>query len=139
MAQVEVNINAAGLSRALDSAEINRMLRNIARRVETRAKQKCPVRSGNLRNSIRVSQETTPAGRVFTISANAVNDRGVAYAKFVTQGTKSQGRNYIYPKTAPVLYFRSRGRTWALKRVHGQKKQPFLEEALREVIGRVGL
>jgi len=58
------------------------------------AKNRCPVKTGKLRDSIKA--EDVADGAVYDFSANATNEKGVAYGKFVEFDPKI-ARPFLYP------------------------------------------
>jgi len=57
------------------------------------------------------------------------------HARWVHEGTGLYGplKRLIYPRTAPFMVFHSLGQWWKLPSVKGQKPNPYLEEAFRDV------
>lgn len=68
-------------------------LRIGANAVATDAKSLCPVKTGKLKESIKLSE--TKNGEVYIVSANAKNKAGLNYAKFVEFGLYAQP--FMYP------------------------------------------
>jgi hypothetical protein len=102
-------------------------------RVLNLARVRCPVRTGNLRNSHQMRVEVNSArnhvvGHVFT---------HVKYARPVHQGRKART---IRPKTKKALRFYWRGKWWVRAVVHQGpvRGQPWLRKALREVAASEG-
>ena len=58
------------------------------------AKNRCPVRTGKLRDSIKA--ESLDDGAAYEISADAKNDDGVAYGQFVEFSPKIN-KPFLYP------------------------------------------
>ena len=57
------------------------------------AKSRCPVRTGALKNSIKA--ESLEYGAAYEISADAKNQRGIAYGQFVE--FSPNGHPFLYP------------------------------------------
>ena len=72
----------------------------------------------------------SPFGNVVARTSLTIADEP-EYAKWVHTGTGIYGpyKTPIVPRTAPLLVFKYKGRSWGLKSVKGQKAQPFLREA----------
>lgn len=134
MQEVDVNLQTTGLHRLYTDTDgpVQQYLRNMARRIETIAKAKAPVgETGALKASIKVRQETGPNGTVFFVGSS------LPYAGFVHRGTpRNAPGTYIYAKDAPVMAFNWKGQRVAFLKVHGHKPNPFLLEALEEVVGK---
>lgn len=141
MVGVEINLSSTGLDQLLSSSygPVSNHLRNLAGRVETAAKRRCPVyrgaprrdgvASGALRDSIKVTQSKAPNGGLeFWVGSN------LKYAKYVHDGT----RDVITPRTSKYMVFvyPSTGVLTYATQVRGINANPFLRDALREVIGR---
>ncbi len=139
--RVDVTLSSTGLDQLLTSpyGPVTNHLRNIARRVQTTAKRHCPVyrgaprrdgvQSGALRESINITQSKHPGGGFeFSVGSN------LKYAYYVHEGTTgsikpkhSRYMVFIYPNTGIMTYAKS---------VKGIKSNPFLRNALHEVVGR---
>ncbi|HEU4911402.1 MAG TPA: hypothetical protein VFV76_05860, partial [Actinomycetes bacterium] len=106
------------------------------KRVERIAKQLCPVRSGNLRDSIEGEYTKVPNGVVMYVRAgglSTITQNGRSYAVYVHEGT--EGLITAHPpkpymvlrpgisKKTGVAYGRLRK-----KAVAGQDAQPFLSQ-----------
>jgi hypothetical protein len=109
-----------------------RFIRSSLRKVRTRAVLRCPVRTGNLRNSIR--EELVVHGD--HIDGTVGTD--VAYARWVHDGT---GPYTIRPRRpGGVLRFEAGGEVVFATHVRhpGIRAQPFLRQALDEVAEPLG-
>jgi len=108
-----------------------RYIRSTLRRVRTRAVLRCPVRTGNLRNSLR--EELLVRGDLIEGAVGT----DVVYALAVHDGTRP---HTVRPRRARVLRFVAGGEVVFAARVHhpGTRPRPFLREALREVAGPAG-
>jgi len=116
--------------------EINRFARKITRETEFRAIQYCPTRSRALQRSIRSTVGWNALGVFGVVRA------GAGHARYVHEGTYGP----IVPRVAPYLRFEGWGpwaagnsgplgnRAWRLKWVKGQRAQPFLTRAMRDVL-----
>ncbi|AXQ60642.1 tail completion or Neck1 protein [Gordonia phage MelBins] len=115
----------------------------VGRRVQNAARRRAPVDSGALRNSIEYVVDVGPNSTRVTIGS------ALPYARYLHEGTGIYGPQGtpIVPVTREVLKFqvkgssgRRRGRDapWVFaKSVKGVKPNPFLVDALVEVMGRV--
>lgn len=123
-----VRLDRGQLSRVIQG-EARRVLRQRAPQVLNRARILAPVDTGRLRSSGRVEYSGFFG---FRPKATIVFD--VEYAPMVNDGTQP---HIIRPKKAQVLRFQVGGRIVYAKVVHhpGTKANPFLDRALREVIG----
>lgn len=128
----------------LDHAELNRLVRSpdgpagrmllrVGHRVEAAAKRRAPVNSGRLRDSITTRMVGVAPLRVEVGS-------WLGYAIHVHRGTGIYGPSgqRIRPRRASVLVFSPKGsaRVVFARSVRGSRAQPFMTEALREVLGR---
>lgn len=68
--------------------------RNGAKVIADDAKNLCPVKTGKLKNSIKLTE--TQNGEIFIVSANAKNKNGLNYAKFVEFDPRI-ARPFLYP------------------------------------------
>lgn len=97
-------------------------------RVQTRAKQLCPVDTGRLRASITVATGLEGGELVIRVGTN------VKYARFIHNGTGIYGpaRKRITPKSGQVLVFTPRGATKPVfaRSVRGVKRHEFLKDAI---------
>ena len=121
--------NDAGLRLLLESPEgaTGRELARKARRVETRAKQLCPVDTGRLRSSI-FSGVSRWDGRLVGVCGT-----NVKYAPYVELGTGIYGprRSPIVPRSARLLRWTDKGGDVHFARsVRGMRARPFLRPAL---------
>lgn len=113
-------------------APVVKLVNQLGRRVTNSAKQRTPVNTGNLRNSIRQEPVKVEGARVsFSVVADA------DYASFVHDGTRP---HVITPKSAKVLAFRAGGTMVFASRVNhpGTKARPFLRNALEAEAPRLG-
>jgi hypothetical protein len=113
------------------------------KRVERIARQLCPVRSGNLRDSIEGEYTKVPGGVVMYVRAgglSTITQNGRSYAEYVHNGTLDKlivphaPNPYMilkpgYSSKTGISYGRRR-RRW----VYGQDPQPFLSQALYVVM-----
>lgn len=102
-------------------------------RVLNLARVKCPVRTGNLRNSHQMKVTVQEArkqvtGHVFT---------HVKYARPVHNGRRART---IVPRTKKALAFTWKGRYWVLAKVNQKpvRGNPWMRSALREVAASEG-
>lgn len=137
-----VELHHSNIDRAKETAAL-KWGHKVGRMVTNSAKQKCPVDEGLLRNTIDYTVDTGRERATVTVGTP------VHYAKYVHDGTGIHGPHGtpIVPVTAKALKFRYSGpggskttpkekRGWVFaKSVKGQKPQPFLTDALREVMG----
>lgn len=109
-----------------------RLVNQLARRVTNSAKQRTPVNTGNLRNSIH-QEPVRVTGSVVSFSVVADAD----YASYVHDGTRP---HVIYPKNAKVLAFSAGGTMVFASKVNhpGTKARPFLRNALEAEAPRLG-
>lgn len=125
--QIDQN-KVAGLARPGGMVDV--YTKGKAGAVKTAARQIVPVKTGRLRNSIRVQQSHELSGR-FVSGYEVTAD--TPYATFVHEGTRPhviQGN--------PLLVFQIGSTTVFTRRVHhpGTRGQPFLLRATQAVIGR---
>lgn len=101
MPDVEVEINAEGWTNMI--IELNRVVLRAGVRVENKAKQRCPVDTGNLRSSIRSKAESVKAeGGTNTVEVTVGSS--VEYAPYVELGTSRMGpRPYLRSSIAEVI------------------------------------
>ncbi|NMO00831.1 HK97 gp10 family phage protein [Gordonia sp. TBRC 11910] len=139
-----VNINRAAMHRDLQQAGL-RWGNRIGRRIVNEAKEECPVDEGALRSSL--SHVVIQSGTKTTTIVGSEEE----YAKYVNDGTGIHGPHQtpIVPVSAKALKFRAsmKGaqkrpskdkRPWVFaKSVAGQKANPFLARALRNVLGDI--
>lgn len=71
-------------------------------RIVQDAKSRCPVRTGNLRDSIRAVDVAD--GAAYEISANAKNEQGISYGQFVEFSPKIN-RPFLYPAIEANINF----------------------------------
>jgi phage gpG-like protein len=129
----DVRIDDVALRRLLThpGGQVLRDMWKKGKRVESKAKRKCPVDHGRLRSSLHtefVLRGWAPFVRVGT---------NVRYAAWVHNGTGIYGPSGkpIVPKRAKVLVFTPRGSSTIVfaKFVKGMKARPFLKDALDAV------
>lgn len=131
---MRVDVDQAGLRELLNSPQspVVREMASLTRRVQNRARQKVGVDSGRLRGSI--------TGVVNTVGSEVVGTVGssVQYATYHHEGTGIYGprRRPIRAKNGGVLVFKPQGAQTVIFRpeVKGSRGNPFLAEALREVL-----
>lgn len=102
-----------------------RFLRDVTREVRNRAVLRCPVDTGNLRNSIYERVE------VSRIRILALVGSDVDYAAYVHEGTRA---HWIRARAGHVLRFKIGNEVvfTRLVRHPGTKAQPFLRQAVEE-------
>lgn len=98
--------------------------------VESLAKQKCPVDMGDLRASITHDVETNVKDIVGIVGVNK------ATAPYVHNGTGIYAKDGNGRKT-PWGYMVHKGKYKGYHWTHGQRPQPFLEDAKLESRGKV--
>lgn len=127
MARVRLDRNQ--LTRVIQG-ESRRVLRQRAPQVLNRARVLAPVDTGRLRSSGSIQYSG-----FFTFRPKATIVFNVEYAQMVNDGTRP---HVIRPKNKQVLKFQMGGRTVYAKYVNhpGTKAKPFLDRAVREVMGR---
>lgn len=144
-----VEVNRAGLQRAL-AASGGAWGNRVGRQVQNAAKRRAPVDEGRLRSSIGYNVSILPTQVRVRIGSS------LAYARYVHEGTGIYGprRRPIVPVTAKALKFEP-GRSMGPRRrgasagargrrggpvfaasVKGSPPNPFLADALEEVMGR---
>ncbi len=121
-------IDRANLFRRLFGADgiAFRKMEDLGRRIETNAKNRAPVRTGNLRRSI--GHTVTVEGKKLKLNVFAT----AKYASFMHDGTRP---HLITPKNkGGVLVFQAKGRTvFAAYAKHpGTAARPFLREAVED-------
>lgn len=123
-----VRLDRGQLGRVI-KGESRKALRLRAPQVLNRAKILAPVDTGRLRASGKVSYSG-----LFSFRPKATIVFDVDYAQMVNDGTRP---HVIRPKNAKVLRFVVGGRVVYAKVVHhpGTRANPFLDRALREVVG----
>lgn len=126
-----VRLDRGQLGRVIQG-ESRKALRRRAPQVLNRAKILAPVDTGRLRASGKIQYSG-----LFTFRPKATVIFDVSYAAMVNDGTRP---HIIRPKTKQVLKFTVGGRTVYAKVVHhpGTRANPFLDRALREVVGPAG-
>jgi hypothetical protein len=124
-------IDQAALGRILvgPSGAVAADLLRRAIRVESRAKQLCPVDTGRLRSSI--THELVKSGGGVMLARIGTN---VSYARDVHEGTRP---HVIRPRSARVLRFPAGGRIVYTAYVNhpGTRGRPFLRDALPAAAG----
>lgn len=115
----------------------------VGRRVQNAARRRAPVDEGTLRNSIEYVVTVGPNSTHVTIGSP------LPYARYIHEGTGIYGPQGtpIVPVTREVLKFqvkgsggkrRGRSAPWVFaKSVKGVRPNPFMVDALIEVMGRV--
>lgn len=123
-----VRLDRGQLGRVI-KGESRKALRLRAPQVLNRAKILAPVDTGRLRASGKISYSG-----LFSFRPKATIVFDVDYAQMVNDGTRP---HVIRPKNASVLRFVVGGRVVYAKVVHhpGTRANPFLDRALREVVG----
>lgn len=126
----EVYVSEAAVKRLMASplGPAAKLLSRRAIRVETRAKELCPVDTGRLRSSITWALGRDAHGLYADIGTN------VFYAPFIEFGTGIYGPRHtpIVPRSAPYLAWRGKDGQWhRATSVKGRPKTPFLRPALR--------
>lgn len=126
-----VRLDRGQLGRVI-KGESRKALRLRAPQVLNRAKILAPVDTGRLRASGKISYSG-----LFSFRPKATIVFDVDYAQMVNDGTRPHA---IRPKNASVLRFVVGGRVVYAKVVHhpGTRANPFLDRALREVVGGRG-
>lgn len=126
-----VRLDRGQLSRVI-KGEARRVLRLRATQTLNRAKVLAPVDTGRLRASGKIQYSSTFG---FRPKATIIFDTD--YAAFVNDGTAP---HVIRPRNARVLRFVVGGKVVYAKVVHhpGTRANPFLDRALREVVGGHG-
>lgn len=122
----------------LDEAAIADLIADVVGEVTTEvanaARRRCPVDNGALRASIR----TQVSHRGGEVVGEVYSD--LEYAAYVHQGTGIYGPSHrpIRPVRARVLSWEQAGvgRVFA-REVRGSRAQPFLADALAEVVGHI--
>lgn len=112
--------------------ESRQTLRRRAPQVLRRARILAPVDTGRLRSSGEIVYSS-----FFGFRPKATIVFRVEYAEYVNNGTRP---HVIRPRNAQALRFRIGGRVVYAKVVNhpGTKARPFLDRAVREVMGRAG-
>lgn len=135
-----VGVNRSGIDAAMRAAG-QQWGDRVGRRVVTAAKERCPVDEGRLKTSIEYTTKVTNERVTVTVGSP------LPYAVYVHEGTGVHGPKGvpIVPKTRQFMKFRYDGkaavgttpvekRGWVFaKSVQGQKPNPFLVNALRDV------
>jgi hypothetical protein len=126
---VTVKIDQAALSRFLTAPghDVNQWVTLKLNQVRNRAVVLCPVRTGRLRSSIQITEPAHPVGAYDVAGEVGTN---VEYAWWV-----HEGRGPVRPITARVLHWVSPSGEDVFRPYAGPAKgQPFLDQALREVM-----
>lgn len=96
--------------------------------------------TGRLRESVRSETKGYPVTRTVVVRVLA-GGAEAPYARYVIEGTAEDGLGYIYPTTS--RYFRTfeyHGRLhYRRTHVRGQRANPFLQEATRDVLALRGM
>lgn len=137
-----VRINSGNIAR--DKARIGQQWgHRIGGRVQNAARKRTPVDTGALRTSIEYTVDVRPNSTHVTIGSP------LEYARYIHEGTGIYGPKGapIVPVTRQVLKFQVKGSTgkrrgkdakWVYaKSVKGVKPNPFLVDALVDVMGQV--
>jgi hypothetical protein len=102
-------------------------------RAITFAKSFVPVRTGQLRDDIKMKVTMTAAGPMLAVGSD------LAYARWVMDGTGIYGKYHtpIMPVTAQFLVFQGKkdGRLIVTSSVRGQPGRPFLKQAMQRGLG----
>lgn len=132
MADADVRVviyDSAITAFVLPGGMVYRYTRRRAEAIEVIAKANAPKRTGDLADSIEASWEDSRRDRVrWAVTAHS------EHAVFVHEGTRA----VITPNDADLLYVHPPWQEWSSRRVRsvsGQPSQPFLADALREVMG----
>jgi hypothetical protein len=124
-----VNIYDAKLNNMLKGpqGEVARFMRRIGREIQTLSKAQVKIRSGRLRNSIRVTEKTLRTERAIGVGSK------VRYAYLHHEGTRP---HLIVPVRRTHLKFRSGARIVFAKSVlhPGTKPNPYLSRPMRLVV-----
>lgn len=109
-----------------------RLVMSLQRRVVNSAKQRAPVDTGNMRNSIRQEPVRVEGDRVTGTVLSAAE-----YSMYVHDGTRP---HIIRPRTARALAFTIGGQRVYAKSVRhpGTKARPFLRNAIEQQAPRLG-
>lgn len=109
-----------------------RLVMNLQSRVVNSAKQRAPVDTGNMRNSIRQEPVQVSGSRVTGVVLSAAD-----YSMYVHEGTRP---HIIRPRVAKALAFTIGGRQVFAKSVRhpGTKARPFLRNAIEATAPRLG-
>ena len=131
---MRVTLNQDGVRELLSSSQgpVAREMASLTRQVQNRAKQKVGVDTGRLRSSVTGVVNATGDKVVGTVGSS------VQYAGYHHQGTGVYGPRGRPIKARPgrVLVFTPKGASTVVytKQVRGSKPNPFLLDALREVL-----
>jgi len=110
-----------------ENEKLKELLYDIGKAVEKQATENAPLDTGDLKNDIQIFDDN-----INNLSISIGNSTAVEYAKFVHEGTGIYGakKRRITPtkKKALKTPFGLR------KSIKGQKAQPYLEDALQEVV-----
>ena len=119
--------------KGLTPDQVEQSLRDTADRVTEVARMLAPARSGNLRRSIRRTFGRRGRTAVAFVEATA------RYAYFVHEGTGIYGPRGRPIVAAPGRVFAFPGRDGRMvytRRILGSRPQPFLVDAVNQVLGR---
>ena len=141
---VRINIRLADLDRLANRLpeRIDRGIARIAYACEAGAVRTAPVGHGSLRSSIAVRKQGPSS---YIVGPNARSNRdGAPYDVFQEFGTgmlaedfdgKALGtRHRIYPRTAKMLVFTWKGRTWRLPSVAGNPAIHYMRKGMEEAM-----
>jgi hypothetical protein len=124
-----VDIYDAELNKMLKGpqGEVARFMREIGQKIQTQSKAQVKIRSGRLRNSIRVTERTWRTERAVEVGSK------VRYAYLHHEGTRP---HLIVPIRRTHLRFRSGARIVFAKSVlhPGTKPNPYLSRPMRLVV-----
>ncbi len=104
---------------------VNKAMLDLGEKIQTAAKENCPVDSGNLRASITMS---SPTPDTVIISTN------VDYAVYVEYGTGPLGDPAVPHTTKKFWRYRGKGGDWFTS--HGHEPQPFMRPAFEQYKGK---
>lgn len=132
MADVEIVIyDSAIAAMSLPGGSVWKFAHQRRTRVERIAKSTAPVRTGDLRAGIYATFEPAkPKNVIMEVHS------GAGHSLWVHEGTKNNGLGYIRPRNAKRLILPAGygHRRHSLKKVHGQRANPWLRRALQEVM-----
>lgn len=121
----ELDKALAELPAKIEKNIIRSALRAAAKITEAEAKRQVPVRTGKLRDSIRVSTKLVKGKPLATVTAGASKKGGPFYAHLVEFGAKA---HFIKPKKAKSLFLAGVFREGVDH--PGARKHPFMRPAL---------
>jgi hypothetical protein len=121
------NVDTLAISRIVAEGDVRNYSQKVARRVVARAIRMAPKRSGELAAS---HHYRTYLLGPRDIVALVYNDAPYALAVHEGTGPEHQYFSRTSGNGKPYFKFYSRGVMWRLNRVHGQRAQPWLADAL---------